>query len=107
MKLLQVDFEYHGPMGKEMSNALVQLAQSINREPGFLWKIWTENKTEKRAGGIYLFEDESSAQNYLKMHSIRLKDMGIVKVRGVIFDINQPLTAINQAPIISEATHDD
>lgn len=99
MKLLQVDFEYHGPMGEEMSSALVELAESINREPGLVWKIWTENESEKLGGGIYLFEDEVSAKNYLEMHAARLKVMGVPEVRGIIFDINQPLTAINQGPI--------
>ncbi len=41
MKLLQVDFEFSGPFGEEMSNALVDLAKSINNEPGMIWKIWT------------------------------------------------------------------
>jgi hypothetical protein len=39
MKLLQVDFEFNGPFGEEMSNALVDLAKSINNEPGMIWKI--------------------------------------------------------------------
>ena len=46
-KLLQVDFEFHGPFGEEMSNALVDLAQSINQEPGMIWKIWTESEKDK------------------------------------------------------------
>ncbi|PAU40240.1 monooxygenase [Vibrio coralliilyticus] len=99
MKLLQVDFEYHGPMGEEMSQALKELAESINREPGMIWKIWTESEAEKLGGGIYLFEDETSAQRYLEMHAVRLKQMGVAEVRGIIFDINQPLTAINQGPV--------
>ena len=99
MKLLQVDFEYHGPMGEEMSQALIKLAESINREPGMIWKIWTESKAEKLGGGIYLFKDETSAQRYLEMQAARLKQMGVAEVRGIIFDINQPLTAINQGPV--------
>ena len=51
MKLLQVDFEFNGPFGEEMSNALVDLAKSINNEPGMIWKIWTENEAEKLGGG--------------------------------------------------------
>lgn len=98
MKLLQVDFEYSGPTGKDMSEALVTLAESINQESGMIWKIWTENEKEHLGGGIYLFKDENSARNYLKMHAERLKNMGIPKVRGIIFDINQPLTAINHGP---------
>ena len=99
MKLLQVDFEYHGPMGEEMSKALVELAESINQEPGLIWKIWTESEVEKLGGGIYLFEDQVTASNYLKMHAERLKQMGVPQVRGIIFDVNQPLTEINHGPV--------
>lgn len=53
--LLQVDFEMEGPFGKEMSKAFRDLAESINEEPGFLWKIWTENAQGKEAGSIYVF----------------------------------------------------
>ncbi|MDA0145020.1 monooxygenase [Vibrio sp. RW] len=99
MKLLQVDFEFSGPFGEEMSNALVGLAKSINNEPGMIWKIWTENETEKLGGGVYLFEDQISAETYLAMHAARLQQMGVQEVRGVIFDVNQPLTTINKGPI--------
>lgn len=98
-KLLQVDFEFHGPFGEEMSNVLVDLAQSINQEPGMIWKIWTESEKDKLGGGIYLFEDEATAQAYLEMHTTRLKQMGVEEVRGQIFDINTPLSTINQGPI--------
>ncbi len=99
MKLLQVDFEYQGAMGEEMSKALVGLAESINQEPGLIWKIWTESEANKLGGGIYLFKDENSAINYLEMHTARLKGMGVSDVRGIVFDINIPLTIINQGPV--------
>lgn len=97
-KLLQVDFEFHGPFGEAMSTALVGLAESINHEPGLIWKIWTESEKDQLGGGIYLFEDEASAHTYLEMHTARLAQMGISEVRGQIFDINQPLSMINQGP---------
>ena len=98
-KLLQVDFDYSGPFGEEMTNTLTGLAESINHEPGMIWKIWTENEKAQLAGGIYLFENESSAQAYLSMHAARLKAMGIKEVRGKIFDVNAPLSIINKGPI--------
>lgn len=98
-KLLQVDFDFSGPFGEEMTDMLSGLAESINNEPGFLWKIWTENKQDQLAGGIYLFEDEATANAYLQMHSARLKEMGIKDVRGQIFDVNIPLSAINKFPV--------
>lgn len=98
-KLLQVDFKFQGPFGEEMANQLVDLAKSINNEPGMIWKIWTEQEASQLGGGIYLFEDEHTAQNYLNMHSARLTKMGITDIRGVIFDINGPLTDINSGPV--------
>jgi hypothetical protein len=95
-KLLQVDFDFTGPFGNEMSRVLVGLAESINNEPGIIWKIWTESQKDQLGGGIYLFEDESSAEAYLKMHTARLKEMGIAEVRGLIFDVNIPLSTINK-----------
>ncbi|ROV57759.1 monooxygenase [Vibrio ponticus] len=99
MKLLQVDFDFHGPFGEEMVQAMTGLAESINHEPGLIWKIWTQSEKDQLGGGVYLFADETSAQAYLAMHSERLTQMGINNIRGVIFDINQPLSAINHAPI--------
>ena len=96
--LLQVDFPFEGPFGDAMSGALSELAQSINAEPGFMWKIWTENEHEKTAGGIYLFADEASARAYLTMHTERLAGFGITGVRGKIFDVNPALTEINHGP---------
>lgn len=98
-KLLQVDFDFAGPFGQEMSEAMVDLAESINHEPGMIWKIWTESEKSKLGGGIYLFKDETSAKAYLDMHAARLKEMGVPEVRGVIFDINEPLSVINKGPI--------
>lgn len=98
-KLLQVDFDFAGPFGEEMADKLRGLAESINNEPGVIWKIWTENPKNQVAGGIYLFEDEASATSYLKMHSARLQEMGVKEVRGQIFDVNTSLTAINKGPV--------
>ena len=99
MKLLYVDFEFHGPFGTDLSNMLSDLAQSINQEPGLIWKIWTENEKDKLGGGVYLFKDELSAQTYLDMHTTRLQKMGISEVKGQLFDINLPLRMINHAPL--------
>lgn len=99
-KLLQVDFPFDGPFGKEMTVALNELAQSIVEEPGFIWKIWTENESLKEAGGIYIFNNEETASAYLEKHSARLKDLGVSAVRGRIYDINVDLSKITKAPVV-------
>ena len=97
--LLQIDFPFQGPFGAEMSTALADLARSINEEPGFQWKIWTENAATHTAGGIYLFDDEAAARAYLAMHTERLAGFGITGINAKFFDINPALTAINHGPV--------
>lgn len=97
--LLQVDFQMDGPFGEEMAKGFAELAQSINNEPGMIWKIWTEDATAKEAGGIYLFETKETAQAYLEMHSARLTSFGIQAIRGKIFEVNVSLSMINSGPI--------
>lgn len=99
-KLLQIDFAMEGPFGDAMSEAFASLAESIAQEKGLIWKIWTENAATKEAGGIYLFEDEASAMAYLQMHTERLNTFGISPINAKIFDINEPLSLIDRAPIV-------
>ncbi len=98
-KLLQLHFDFHGPFGTEMSRQLIELAESINHEPGFIWKIWTENEASREAGGIYMFQDEDTALAYVKKHSARLKQFGVDDVKFKIFDVNEPLTILNHGKV--------
>ncbi|WP_341503920.1 monooxygenase [Gallaecimonas sp. GXIMD4217] len=98
-KLLQIHFPYPGPFGKEMTEQLTGLAESIRDEPGFLWKIWTQNEGEQEAGGIYLFEDEAAARAYLEKHTARLKALGVPEVQARIFDVNDELTRLTSGPV--------
>ena len=97
--LLQVDFPYQGPWGDEMTAALRGLAESIAKEPGQIWKIWTENQAAGEAGGIYLFTDVPSAEAYLAMHTARLMSFGVQRVNGKVFEVNDALSLIDRAPL--------
>ena len=98
--LLQVDFPFNGPWGKEMSTGMRDLAASIAGEPGLSWKIWTENRDTGEAGGIYLFEDRASAEAYLDMHRARLLCFGVPTVNAKLFEVNVPLSQIDRAPLV-------
>ena len=98
-KVLQIDFPFTGPFGHQMAEALRELAISITEEPGFIWKIWTENEYEKEAGGIYLFETEETAKAYLDKHAARLKGFGVPEVHAKLFDVNETLSNITNGPI--------
>ncbi|HCQ7753262.1 monooxygenase [Citrobacter sp. 50677481] len=96
-KLLQLHFAFNGPFGQEMTEQLRGLAESINQEPGFIWKVWTESEQNKEAGGIYLFESEETALAYLEKHSARLKNLGVNEVIAKVFDVNVPLSQLNHS----------
>lgn len=98
-KLVQFDFPYSGPFGEEMASALRELAESIAKEPGFIWKIWTENSTTKEGGGIYLFRDEASARSYINKHTHRLQQFGVKEIRAKLFDVNHDLTTLTKGPV--------
>lgn len=97
--VLQMDFPTEGPFGAAMAEAFAELAEAINDEPGFLWKIWTENRDAGEAGGIYLFESQQAAQRYLRKHTERLRDFGATGITSKIFAVNDTLSAINHAPL--------
>lgn len=97
--IVQFDFPFPGPFGPDMENALQDLARSITQEPGFLWKIWTEDATAKQAGGIYLFQDQASATGYVAKHSARLAQFGIPEPRVRIFAVNPGLTRLTCGPV--------
>lgn len=97
--LLQFDFPFSGPWGDALTEGLDGLAHDIAGEDGLIWKIWTENPAEERAGGIYLFRDRESADAYRRKHTERLASFGIAESRAIAFDVNQALSAITSMPI--------
>ena len=76
--ILQVDFPHDGVFGQEFTEAFTDLAKDISGEDGLLWKIWTENKDEKTAGGIYYFKD----------------------IRAKIFEANKELSKISKTDFL-------
>ncbi len=103
MTLLQIDFPSHGPWGEDLTRKVTDLAHLLNKTPGMLWKIWTENSRTGNCGGVYLFTDESSANAFLKEHLLRLDSMGIKNVRAKVLDVNEGLSYITRAPIPATA----
>jgi len=99
MTLLQIDFPSHGPWGEDLTKMASALAHHLNETPGLFWKIWTENSRTGDCGGVYLFTDESSANDFLKKHLLRLDSMGIKDVRAKVLDVNESLSHITRAPI--------
>ncbi len=98
LTLLIFDFP-NGTFGEERTEALKPLAEDIARQPGLIWKIWTEDPVGGRAGGVYLFESREAARAYHAMHSERLKACGVTGIEATYRGVNEVLTRIDRGPI--------
>jgi hypothetical protein len=96
--LLILDFP-NASFGPDRTAALVPLAEDIARQPGLLWKIWTEDRAGSRAGGVYLFESRAAAEAYHAMHAERLGARGVVGIEATYRAVNEALTRIDRGPI--------
>jgi hypothetical protein len=63
-RLLQINFNFNVTSG-EYEQAAKSLADQFANLPGLMWKIWIMDEDKNEAGGIYLFEDETSLNTYL------------------------------------------
>ncbi len=99
-KILQVNYKYSRTK-TEQEKASLQSANLISNVKGIIWKIWIVNDAEKTAGGIYLFEDEASAQAYLNGPIIAtMKNMPVINdFQAKIFDIISEPTNITKGPV--------
>ncbi len=76
-------------------------ARQFLQVPGLLWKIWLDGTDERRAGGIYMFEDRAAAEAYAAGPIVaRLKgnpELSEVDVR--VFDVRERMSEITRAPL--------
>ncbi len=100
MKLVQINYRYDRTR-PEQEKAALQSAQVIANVKGIIWKVWIVNDAEKTAGGIYLFEDEASAQAYLNGPIISaMKSMPIIgNFEAKVFDIMPEPTRVTHGPV--------
>lgn len=94
--LLVFEFEFRGPWGDEMADALNGMALGIAEEPGLIWKVWTEEQDRGVAGGVYLFDTVEHAQAYTEKHSARLKDFGVADIDVRSYAVNEALSIVTR-----------
>lgn len=64
MPILEVNFKLNVSTA-EYQAICNAVAQPIAEVPGLIWKVWLLNEEEKEAGGVYLFMDNLSLDEYL------------------------------------------
>ena len=100
MKILKIEFRFDGDR-KSFDDAFKEAAEPIAQTPGLKWKIWLWNDEERIGGGVYLFDDQSSIDEYLNGRIIAgLKTAPAISEAQIgVFDVVEKLTAITKGPV--------
>lgn len=64
-QIVQINFEFKNSK-EAFEEGAAKIANMFTAIPGLQWKIWLMNADKKEAGGIYLFEDKASVDDYLR-----------------------------------------
>lgn len=99
-KLLQLNFKF-SVTGDEYTQAVSPLAEKYAAVPGLRWKVWIINEAESEAGGIYLFDDESSLNALMESPLTKqvTSHPALSDFKVKIFDVMDEVTAITRGPI--------
>ena len=99
-RILQISFHLNVPRA-EFEDIARSLASDFAQLPGLTWKIWLMNETERQAGGIYLFEDQSSLDAYLEgpLAQAVMAHPALSDLAAKQFDVIEDCTAITRGPL--------
>lgn len=99
-KILQLNFRFDVPRA-DYEGAVTPLANDFAEVPGLLWKIWLMNEAGSEAGGIYLFDDESSLAAYLEgpLATAVKTHPALSNLSAKQFDVMEKLTSITRGPV--------
>ncbi len=99
-KVLQINFKYK-PTTEEIQKAFEPMVQTFVEMKGLEWKIWVVDAAKKTAGGIYLFKDEKSVNDYLgsKIVADMKKNPALSDLDAKVFDIIPDFTKRTRGPV--------
>lgn len=99
-QILQVNFTFHVSRN-EYEDTVAPLADDFAKVPGCQWKIWLMNEKNKEAGGLYLFDDEKSLEQFKASPLVAsvvshpaLSDFNMKQ-----FDVLENVSAVTHAPL--------
>ncbi len=100
-KILQINFKIKVPRADYEKATFDQFAKPIAGVKGLLWKVWIVNEEKKEAGGIYLFNDESSLKAFLGGSIVAevMKHPALSDIEAKIFDVMDKHSKVTHGPI--------
>jgi hypothetical protein len=102
--VLQVNFKLNVSPA-EYEKTVAPMAEAFAEVEGLRWKVWLLNQEEREAGGVYLFEDESSCAAFLAGPlTAAVKSAPFVRELSVKrFEIMTELTEVTRGPVSERA----
>jgi Putative mono-oxygenase ydhR len=103
MKLLQVNYgRESGQDDSEQAERLLGAAEHIAGAPGLQWKVWIYDDAQRRAGGIYLFDNDEHARAFGDGLPSTLGRMpGVSDIDARYYDVDERLSAITRGPVLT------
>ncbi len=104
-KLLQLNFNFSISRA-EYEQTATSLATEFAAVDGLRWKIWLMNEGGSEAGGIYLFDDESSLQAFLAgpLAAQVQSHPAFSNLSAKVFDVLDDPTAVTRGPVKTGAS---
>jgi hypothetical protein len=98
--ILQINFNVNVPAA-EYQKMADSIAHAFLDVPGLKWKIWLLNPAAQEAGGIYLFDSQSSLDAYLNGPLVA-QLRGLTSLRNISikqFEVMPEVTALTRGPV--------
>lgn len=100
-RILQVNFKLPEEMDLDSPKVLETKEEWLQHAadfPGLEWKIWIRNEEREEVGGIHLFADEQSLQEYLDGETMaQVRTMRDVSIKT--FAVEEEPTRMTNGPI--------
>lgn len=99
-RILQINFKFNISPA-ELMEGFGSLVEPIAKVAGLRWKIWSLNEAEREFGGIYLFDDEASANAYLAGPIVAQlgQHPALHDITAKQFDVLEEPSAVTRGPI--------
>jgi len=100
VQVLFISFKFDASPA-EYAQAIKPLVNEILNASGLRWKIWLINEVDCVAGGIYLFDDASFAQMFIKSALMTewKRRASVSNIHITSFDVIEAETALTHGPI--------
>ncbi len=106
--ILEVDFTYDFETADDYIAEVSPMADVFAAVDGLVWKAWTVNAEEKRAGAVYLFESAEARTGYLESELAAgvAAHPALSDFRVQEYAIMQAESMVTHAPIAGEIAND-